>query len=55
MEMADGIVVNKADGDNVNRANRAAAERAAAERAAAEKWKLSDREMQMVGMLGGGA
>ena len=26
MEMADGIVVNKADGDNVNRANRAAAE-----------------------------
>ena len=24
-------------------------------RAAAEKWKLSDREMQMVGMLGGGA
>ena len=36
-------------------AERAAAERAAAERAAAEKWKLSDREMQMVGMLGGGA
>lgn len=26
MEMADGIVVNKADGDNTNRANRAAAE-----------------------------
>ena len=26
MEMADGIVVNKADGDNVNRAERAAAE-----------------------------
>ena len=26
MEMADGIVVNKADGDNVSRANRAAAE-----------------------------
>lgn len=26
MEMADGIVVNKADGDNVNRADRAAAE-----------------------------
>lgn len=26
MEMADGIVINKADGDNINRANRAMAE-----------------------------
>ena len=33
-------------------AERAAAERAAAERAAAERWKLSDRELAMVAMLG---
>ena len=33
-------------------AERAAAERAAAERAAAEKWKLSDRELQVIAALG---
>ena len=33
-------------------AEKAAAEKAAAEKAAAEKWKLSDRELEMVAMLG---
>ena len=36
-------------------AERAAAERAAAERAAAERWKLSEREWQIVRSLGDGA
>ena len=35
-------------------AERAAAERAAAERAAAHRWELSERELAMVAMLGGG-
>jgi len=35
-------------------AERAAAERAAAERAAATKWKLSDRERELVKSLGKG-
>ena len=35
-------------------AEKAAAEKAAAEKAAAKKWKLSDRELELIAKLGGG-